>query len=114
MLKRTVLFLCRKMEVKKMKLFLKESEYGELKFLGRAEDYDKGTGFGKNRKVTHHAYKVYGTKHAGGLLTYIPFDAPAPVLVQDEKVELVNPAVLPRVSSGIIEFEVYCDTLASA
>ncbi|EUJ48688.1 DUF961 family protein [Listeria fleischmannii] len=97
-----------------MKLILKESEYGELNFLGRAEDYDKGTGFAKTRKVTHHAYKVYGTKHAGGLLIYIPFDAPAPKLAQGEKVQLVNPEVLPRASSGIIEFEVYCGTLASA
>ncbi|MBC1506335.1 DUF961 family protein [Listeria sp. FSL L7-1509] len=97
-----------------MKLILKSDEYGELQFIGRAQDYDKGTGFGRSRKITHHAYKVYGTAHSGGLLVFIPMDAPTPNILADDWVTLKNPVISPSAQGGIVEFDVYCEEIVKA
>lgn len=97
-----------------MELILKSDEYGELQYIGRAQDYDKGTGFGRNRKITHHAYKLYGAAHPGGLLVFIPMDAPTPNVLADDWVTIKNPVISPSAQGGIVEFDVYCEEIVKA
>ncbi|WP_270994214.1 hypothetical protein [Listeria seeligeri] len=97
-----------------MELILKSDEYGELQFIGRAQDYDKGTGFGRSRKTTHHAYKLYGKAHPGGLLVYIPMDAPTPDVLADDMVTIKEPVISPSAQGGIVEFDVYCEEIVKA
>lgn len=97
-----------------MELILKSDEYGKLQFIGRVQDYDKGTGFGRNRKITHHAYKLYGTAHPGGLLVFIKMDAPTPNVLADDWVTIKEPVISPSAQGGIVEFDVYCEEIVKA
>ncbi|MBC6133499.1 DUF961 family protein [Listeria booriae] len=94
---------------------LKESEFGTLAFSSRKEMNDLTTGTGRNRKVTHHCYFLYGQKHAGGLDVFVPVDAVVPTLEHDQTVRLINPVVegLAQRSDGggIINWVVKVDTL---